>query len=345
MIKQSSKNKQSCNTTVNVESIVGVIIFLSLCAIGLWIYLKQFEYDRSSFNITTVQKEEIKAVKKDEPPLTVNLTGITPANFNPLSSIETFDKNTLSNKIDGRADLYLESGFVQLFTQRFVSTNNSNEWFELFVYDMENMRNASSVYSVQIRSGVTTSDLTPFAYVTENALFFVQGKYYIEIIAAQPSKILSEAILECGRNFIAKNPQKSESFPELAFFPSENMKKGSIKIFVKNAFSFDKFGTVAAAEYTTAGKDVLAFVSICENAPKAASLAQQYYDFLISLGGEDVKVINNKIPDIKMINMIGDYEIVFAYSKVAAGIHAAKDKAAAEIIANNLYKKITEVEK
>ena len=61
-----------------------------------------------------------------------------PQGLKPLTAPETFKADTLSDKIDGKAELYLSAGFNRLFSQRFRDEKASDLWIEAFVYDMGN---------------------------------------------------------------------------------------------------------------------------------------------------------------------------------------------------------------
>ena len=68
-----------------------------------------------------------------------------------MSPAESFTPDTLSNKINGKAELYLSAGFIQLQTQRFRPADDPEQWFEVFIYDMGKPANAFAVYSTQRR--------------------------------------------------------------------------------------------------------------------------------------------------------------------------------------------------
>ncbi|TFG46523.1 MAG: hypothetical protein E4H40_07285, partial [Candidatus Brocadiia bacterium] len=77
---------------------------------------------------------------------------LTPAGFILASKTEFYRHDNLYEKIDGKADLYTESGFEILQTCRFAASQNTELDFEAFIYDMGTLRNAFSVYSLQKRS-------------------------------------------------------------------------------------------------------------------------------------------------------------------------------------------------
>jgi hypothetical protein len=122
-----------------------------------------------------------------------------PEKFSVFSPPETFDHMTLSDKIDGKAELYLPAGFKSLFAQRLKPQDSPDVWYEVFIYDMGTMLNAFSVYSAQRRDNARPEPFAEFAYSAENALFWVHGPYYIEIIASEVSDNTLDHLLRSCR--------------------------------------------------------------------------------------------------------------------------------------------------
>src|SRR4030042_753717 len=177
---------QTVRRSMGLESVISASVLSLLIIAGILIFLQQFRYDEKIFNPSVMQSgigsktgeaaaDSFRAIE---------IAGLEPEGFEPMSDLETFDQATLSDKIDGKADAYLEAGFIRLTARRFISRSNPEVWFEFFLYDMEFPRNAFSVYSNQKREDVIDQDFAGFAYSTENAVFFAHGRYYVEILGA-----------------------------------------------------------------------------------------------------------------------------------------------------------------
>lgn len=338
--------------SVSLESIVSFSILFILLAIGVLIFLRQFRFDEKYFNTSIVQHGQISSENSVEQK-TENDSGVTkddasrldlavPNGFSPMSEEETFDPITLSDKIDGKADTYLQAGFVRLTCRRFVNNANQEQWFEFYLYDMGSPRNAFSVYSSQKREGVTPRDFTEFAYSTDNAVFFAQGKYYVEIIASIQNKTLINDLVATSNSFVAKQETDNVKLPELKYLPKENLDTGSISLISKNGFGYDKFDNIITATYQVQGMKILAFISIRENAKNAEDLKQGYDETLSEfVGKERLKPETDQIPGLVTADVFGEYEMIFTKGNVIAGVHSAPDKAVGEEIAVRLYKQIS----
>jgi hypothetical protein len=338
----SRLNKQ--NGSTSPESIISLSIIFLLIVIGVLIFLQQFRYDEKYFDASVLQAGQ-DAAKTDgsfQDISSFQIKVTAPEGYSPMSEQETFDQISLSDKIDGKADGYLQAGFIRLTTRRFAKGSDQNKWFEFYLYDMGAPRNAFSVYSSQKREGVTPRDFTEFAYSTNNALFFACGRFYIEIISAVEDPSLIEDLIAMSKGFIGQQPADNAELPELSYLPTENLDRGSISLLSKNGFGYDKFDNIITATYQVEDKKILAFISIRETAENAAALAKGYDDTLSEfVGNERLKPETDQIPGLVIADVFGEYEMFFTRGNIIAGIHSAADKKIGEAVAARLYKKIS----
>jgi hypothetical protein len=255
--------------------------------------------------------------------------------------METFEKNTLPDKINGKAELYLTSGFARLYCQRFAEKNNPKTWWEAFVYDMETIRNSFAVYSGQKRSDGEKITISPFAYKTKNALFSLHGKYYVEIVASDVSQSTQEAMVSFAKNFLLKTPVRDEKILEFNIFPKENISEEGIVLHSSSAFGFAHFDYVFAATYQIEKSDVTAFLSWRKTSKEAEDLAGAYYKFLLTNGASELKP-SPGIPTGKAANMMDTIEIIFAHGRFIGGVRGSENKVASEKLATILYSKVKE---
>ena len=322
-----------------LESAISICLVSILFLIGAGVFIKQFNYNMSRFGIDTT------AAPRFETPF--ELSSLVPAGFETLSEIETYISENLYEKINGKAPLYIESGFVKLFTHRFISKEDESLWMELFVYDMGATRNAFSVYSVQRRADADILSLFPawFGYRTSNALFFVHGKYYIELLGSSESDELFKAMAAIAWKIKSELAvDKVTEIAELSLFPSENIVPGSAKLYLANAFGFEELTDTFTVKYNIDGETITAFLSKRPNPKDAKKVAENYYDFLIDNGGVVKRPANETLRAIegKVIDFYGTIEIVFAVGPFVAGIHEAENRQAAEKLAEILINRLNE---
>jgi hypothetical protein len=322
-----------------VESYIGFLILLVLSVIAVGILMKQSHYDAGMFAVA-LSKDASPSQTSDTGNSTSNLQNYLPAGMMILTPVETFGPDNLSEKIDGKAELYLSAGFLSLKCQRFAEAGKPDLWLEVFVYDMGGMRNAFSVFSTQRRADAQDVDFTQFAYWTTNALFFLQGQYYVEVIAA--SDRMAEAMLAIGRNFVRENPSsaESETVGEAALFPEASLVSGSVALLAENVFGFSSLDNTFIAHYDLSGNELTAFLSRRQTAQQAKDLALAYHQFLVENGGVYTPM-NIAIPDARLLKVFDTFELIFVHGNFLAGVHEAENKDLAEQLASDLNNALT----
>ncbi len=253
--------------------------------------------------------------------------------------LEIFLAENLADKIDGKADLYLSSGFARLFCRRFVSPDDSDFWIEILVYDMNGTRNAFAVFSLQRRSGAVRLDVTPFAYQAENALFFAHGHYYVEMISSRLSEIAQKKMRSAAEQFVRNAPVPDGEMPEPRLFPETNRVENSIKLIASDAFGFEGFNGIFTTDYRDGEKNLSAFLSVRPTSQEAESLAEEYARFLLAFGGEAIPSTLN-IKNAKVRFILDTYEIVFVHNRVLAGVREAEDLQQAISLAELIQKEL-----
>lgn len=322
-----------------METVLGAGILFLLVIIAAGVLLKQSHYDKTQFlpPATHHASEHPSAIAA------ATSTFGEVAGFSPMGAPEYFGPDNLSDKIDGKAELYLERGFVSLSCQRYVDPKSQSRWFETFVFDMGEPRNAFAVYTNQRRADARDSDAAPLAYSTPNALFFSHGKYYVEMLAAETDKAIAQSMAAAAGSFISSHAGKDVQLSAAALLPTEGLHKSSIQLMLRDAFGFEKFDDFISADYNVRGTTTTAFLSVRKGANEATALVHAYHKQLTAeLGGDNVETSQTIIPNLRMANMLGDFEIVFSRGNVVAGVHAAKVREAGEGLAQLLDRTIQE---
>jgi len=311
----------------SLQSIISLCLLAVLCLIAIAILIKQSDADMSRFGIE---------ISEEQAPL-------APNGFETLSEIKTYTAENLYEKINGKAPLYTESGFKQLSTQRFTSSTDPNLWAELYIFDMGQVKNAFSVYSTQIRAEAKFLPEFEFTYKTANALYFVHGRYYVELVGSSEAAELSSAIAEIGRRVRTNLPIDTDSqITELAIFPKENLVTGGIKLYLASTFGCEGLTDTFSARYMLEDNEVIAFLSKKTNSSEAQAVAQTYYKFLIDNGGED-KIPKDQSLQAKVLDFYGTTEIVFATGQFVGGIHEAENQQSAEQLAITLLDTLSKI--
>ena len=181
-----------------------------LAVVAGGVYLAQFNFNPAVQQMAPVLAAGDKS--RAAPPASAEKSLIVaPPGQSPLSPPEAFDAASLSDKINGKAELYLSAGFARLHSQRFKDDSAGDVWMEVFVYDMQTPQNAFSVFSAQRRDDARTLDIAQYAYQTPNALFFVHGPFYVEVVASDVSETIIQPMIAFAETFIADHPIQTQT--------------------------------------------------------------------------------------------------------------------------------------
>lgn len=327
-------------TVSKTESFVGYGVILLLMIITGGIFLEQSRFDQSVLKPGALQQElSTQPPSPFTPPQ--DLRQYAPQNLTSLSPAESFGPENLSDKINGKAELYLSAGFVRLVSQRFAIEDEPSAWMEAFIYDMGSPRGSYAVYSLQKRFEAKELELGDYGYGTENSLYFVHGPYYLEIVSSVAQERMTELMLSFGRNFISKTPMESNELNELALFPEKNLNRESISLIPSNGFGFEQFDSIFTAQYGVGDTELTAFLSRRKSQVEAARLVESYTSFLLKFGGTELKS-NLNIPGAKLVEIMDTFELFFSRGSILAGVHGAENRKAAEELALMLNQTLAE---
>ena len=253
-----------------------------------------------------------------------------------FSAPEVFDAATLSDKINGRAELYLTAGFVGMSSQRLAPADQPDAWFELYLYDMGTPVNAYAVYSQQRRADAEDLDWTTHAYATPDSFFVATGSEYAEIIASDTDERVIDAMRRTMQAWLGDAPQEEaaaarDRFPQ-SLFSNENQ-----SFQLRDAFGCADLTEVFIVPAHEGG--FFGFMSERASPEEADELLQIYLAFLALHGGQPVAEVPAPFHAVELYGMT---EIAFSRGSVLAGIHDAEDRSAALRAAQALYEHLGE---
>jgi hypothetical protein len=206
---------------------------------------------------------------------------------------------------------------------------------EVFLYDMGSAPNAYAVFSGQRRSGSPSSSLTANAYATTNALFFTQGRFYVEIVADRASETLQKSLEAYATALLAKLPAEGETPDAAALFPKEGLARDTVRLSAADTFGCEGLNNVLTGEYSLKGGKATGFIAVRDTPEQAQAEARRYLDFLAANGYRKVQA-PDPAGDLSVLVLDDSFEIVFVEGRTLAGVHDATSLAAALELAAKL---------
>ena len=301
------------------HTIMSYVIVLALIVIFIAILIKQKHYYVP--NASIAEKNIVvdpSAGQKTSAWLSEQLFG---DDFKPANDTENYNAENLYEKIDGKADLYLQNGFVSLQCRRYSSKASEQNWAEVYVYDMAKTKNAFAVYSGQKRTPRTSLSWAQFGYKTTDSIYIASGNFYFEIIlSADANGLLRSA--EVGAKQLAALASKVPSEPfAIGFFPQDNLVTDSYRLIGKDAFGCEGMDNIFTATYHIDGNDLTAYIADMNDDNSSQALFEKYHKFLIENGGKELA--NTSMPDSKAVELFGTSDRIFCYKNYFAGVRGS----------------------
>jgi hypothetical protein len=249
-----------------------------------------------------------------------------------MGAVEAFTPATLSDKIDGKAEVYLAAHVTGMKCQRYALRTGGDAWLELFIFDMAQPANAFSVYSSQKRTDVTPLAVGDYGYRAGNQLAVVHGRCYVEIIGTDESSALMESATGLARSFVGatKVETHADVRSDESLFPTAGLVPGSVMLLSADVFGCDKLSNVFVAHYRTGQHEYSLFISRRANAADAAATAAIAREFFVNDCGGTLVSPPASSAGAGLIEVSGKYEAVFTSGALVAGVHQAPDRSTAE---------------
>lgn len=313
-----------------VERSVAAVLLLVLVGIGVLVLRMQADFPPDKYRANPAAGGTTLS-RPNAVPLPV------PDGATAMSAPETFDAQTLPDKINGRAELYLANGFVSLRCRRLTPADAPGDWVEACAYDMGTFPHAFAVFGTQRRrDAVVLPEAGPHAYRTSQALFVAHDRHYLEVIASSPSPAAMTLAQDFVQAFLRGHPANGAQVAEAALFPLEGARTDTLVLLGANAFGSPDLDRVFTMRYDVDGVEVTAFLSRRTDDAQALALANGWADTLLRYGAQ-ARTPPADIPGSRAMDVLGLYETVFAVGPVLAGIHEAPDPGKADVVALRLY--------
>ena len=317
------------------QTAIGLIVLVVLAGVAVGVYFRQFCYDASIYTpagLTT--PDAVTAASR--------FVYALPDGLVPMSAAERFGPDTLYEKINGGAELFIEAGFVKLDCQRFRLIDRPEEWLEVFAYDMGAPSNAFSVFGAQRPEGGEAVDLTTRAYQVEGAMFFCHGQYYVKVLPATQDTNLLAAAEAMARSYVDLTVVvEEEGVDPASLFPPEGFVLDSLDLRQKDVFGCEQFNNVYLARYDIGGVEVTVYVSPREDPDEAKTLAYAYADFLMELGAA-APGRSGMVAGVTELEMYGYHYVISHLGPFVFGVHECPDAGVAQELANRLLDHIAE---
>jgi len=332
------------------------MLLLLLVGIGIGIYVKGQVYDPGLFSLNPYALSRDRSAEAqldrlvslgdgksksfsgvDMHPSSPSglLDNLAPAEWKPLGNVTQFTADSLYEKIDGRAEQYIDYKFVRLTCLSLVNAQDSKQFIDVYLYDMGRPAQAFGVFSVERSEGLPSVSLGREGYRVEASYFFWKGRYYVQLLASGKGAELAQVGLNVARALERRLKDDGEPLWGLKALPEKDRIRGTVQYFLIDAMSLDFMKDTFIAQYRKGEAKVTAFLSKQSSLDAAVKTLVSYEAYLKKTG----KVIDKRETGVYTLvtgDMGGTFDIVFRKGKLIGGVTMVETRSIGEKAALDL---------
>ena len=338
------------------ETVISCMLLLLIAGIGIAIYTKGQIYDPDLFRLNQFALSNTRSVSaqpdrlvppegegsKPSPAMDAPvpspsgpLDDLAPAGWKTLGGVTQFNAATLFEKIDGRAEQYLDYKFVSLSCVSLMNEQDKSQFIDIYVFDMGKPAQAFGVFSVERSEGLPAVALGREGYRAEASYFFWKGRYYVQVLASNKGTKLAQVGLSVAGTLEKRLKDDGEPIWGLTALPETDRIPGTMQYFVTDAMSLDFMKDTYIAQYRKGGAKIMAFLSKQSSPDAAVKTLTSYEAYLKKFG----KVIGKQETDIYTSvtgDMGGTFDVVFRKGRLIGGVSMVESQSIAEKAALDL---------
>ena len=187
-----------------------------------------------------------------------------------------YDRESLSDRINGEAELYFPYGFDRLAAARFAPEKNPVTGMDVEIYRMGSLLDAFGMYANYRQKDGTTLEIGAESNVSDSQIFFYQGRYFVHIQMTGTSSAAPHALAGCARMVAARLPGNKDRPPELLVFDRPEVVKGTERYLPQSLLGYDFLNRGIMADAIVEGKNLQMFLLLRTASGSASRVFDRY---------------------------------------------------------------------
>jgi len=208
----------------------------------------------------------------------------------PVKEPAYYRPESLWNYIDGGALPYLDYGVGDVVTY---SGRLGPDGFEVVVdiYDMADSLGAFGIYSSERFPDYDYIDIGVEGYLTENALCFWKGRYYVKVFSVEASPPSVAPIEKIAETLDERIPHGGGMPAFFSLFPDGDRLPKTESYIAKNVLGQDYLTRAFTVDYRHGGEEFRLYIIEASNAGDAEEKFNGYRDFI----GEHGRLVKKRV--------------------------------------------------
>jgi hypothetical protein len=202
------------------------------------------------------------------------------------STSQFYDRETLSDRINGEAELYFPYGFDRMAAARYRSAKNPDIGLDVEIYRMGSLLDAYGMYANYRQQQGSTASAGTESNLSPPQLFLYQGQYFVHLQITGTDTIETGSLTECAQMVASRLPVARTRPAELAAFDRPEVVKGTERYLPQSLLGYDFLNRGIMVDARLEGNDLQVFL-LLGNTPASATTAFNRFRDQLSQGTVD----------------------------------------------------------
>jgi hypothetical protein len=150
-----------------------------------------------------------------------------------------YDRETLSDRINGESELYFPYGFDRMAAARYAAEKIPGAGMDVEIYRMGSTLDAFGMFANYRQKDGREIAVGAGSNLSASQLFLYQGRHFVHIQVTGSDNVKPELLAECGKAVAARLPGDRSSPAELAPFNQPPFTKGSERYLPQSLLGYD----------------------------------------------------------------------------------------------------------
>jgi hypothetical protein len=192
-----------------------------------------------------------------------------------------YDRDTLSDRINGEAELYFPYGFDRMAAARYASEKTPGAGMDVEIYRMGSLLDAFGIYANYRRKDGRALAVGAEATLSDSQFYLYQDRYFVHIQVTGAAAANPDVLADCGRAVASRLSGASKRPPELSVFNRPEVVKGTERYLPHSLLGYDFLNRGIMADAVLEGAN-LQILFLLGTTAESASGAFDRYRFQLS---------------------------------------------------------------
>lgn len=165
-------------------------------------------------------------------------------------NLSFYDKETLSDRINGEAEFYFPYGFDRMAAARYSPSKSTGAGMDVEIYRMGSLLDAFGMFANYRQKEGRSLGIGAESNLSSSQLYLYKGRHFVHIQTTGSEDLKPDSMAECGMAVATRLPGDNGRPAELSAFDRPRITKGSERYLPQSLLGYDFLnrGIIADAE-------------------------------------------------------------------------------------------------